>query len=438
VSKSPRAGAEEDGEAAGEVLHGKLRLSDWPGGVVARPRLLSRLDDALGCGVALVQGPAGTGKSTLVMQWLAATHRRAAVVRLDRWDDDPVRFWTHVTAATQAGLGEVGGAAQSVLQAGGRGTQRAVVTALLNELDALTVPAVLVLEDAHLVESPEVWDSLGVLLRYRPAALAVLLTARSDPPWPAAALRTEGRLRELREPDLRFTLDEARTFFAECAGVSLAETAVRRVYSTVEGWAMSMRGVALAVGAGRPVEEVLAGGVLTDDLTEYLLTEVLAVQSGADREFLLRTAPLRSLDPALCTEVTGRADSGRMLARLARRGVFLARDTPAGPYRRHRPRSPTGRRSPTGPRSLTGPHSPTGRHRPWRPARPPGARSPGRPAVAPRRPAAAPRGWGSIPCWSSRRPGHRNRLPPRTGRGRTGRGSGGHCRPPRGRPRPRD
>jgi LuxR family maltose regulon positive regulatory protein len=148
-------------------------------------------------------------------------------------------------------------------------------------------------------------------------------------------MRTEGRLRELREPDLRFTLDEAVTFFTECAGVSLDEAAVHRVYSTVEGWAMSMRGVALAVGAGRSVEEVLAGGVLTDDLTEYLLTEVLAVQTGEDREFLLRTAPLSSLDPALCAEVTGQADSGHVLARLARRGVFLARDAPAGPYRYH-------------------------------------------------------------------------------------------------------
>src|SRR5258706_12236644 len=100
-------------------------------------------------------------------------------------------------------------------------------------------------------------------------------------------MRTEGRLRELREPDLRFTLDEARTFFAECAGVSLAEAAVRRVYSTVEGWAMSMRGVALAVRAGPPGAAALAGGVATGDAPGDLPSEGRAGQSGSAQELRL-------------------------------------------------------------------------------------------------------------------------------------------------------
>jgi hypothetical protein len=38
--------------------------------------------------------------------------------------------------------------------------------------------------------------------------------------------------------------------FCGCAGGSLDEAAVHRVYSTVEGYAMSMRGVALALAFG--------------------------------------------------------------------------------------------------------------------------------------------------------------------------------------------
>lgn len=128
MTMSPRDGLEASGAVAGQVLNGKLRLSDWPGGVVARPRLLSLLDHGLHRGVVLVQGPAGTGKSTLVAQWLAATDRRAAVIRLDGWDDDPTRFWTHVVAAVLAGLGRAlakpGGPAERRLDRRGPAARR--------------------------------------------------------------------------------------------------------------------------------------------------------------------------------------------------------------------------------------------------------------------------------------------------------------------------
>jgi LuxR family maltose regulon positive regulatory protein len=111
------------------ILRTKLYIPQAePGGLITRPRLIQRLNEGLTRKLTLISAPAGSGKTTLVSQWLhgarageqgAGEQRRFsplpplspaqfAWLSLDEGDNDPVRFWTYVIAAletVQAGLG---------------------------------------------------------------------------------------------------------------------------------------------------------------------------------------------------------------------------------------------------------------------------------------------------------------------------------------------
>ncbi len=70
---------------------------------VARPRLMARLNDAFAKPLTLISAPAGSGKTTLVSQWLSGmTHDglpKPAWLSLDRDDNDPTRFLAYLIAA---------------------------------------------------------------------------------------------------------------------------------------------------------------------------------------------------------------------------------------------------------------------------------------------------------------------------------------------------
>ena len=155
-------------------------------------------------------GPPGSASRACWPTGRAATDRPVAWLSLDAGDNDPVRFWRHVVAALD---GVHPGVAERVgpLVPGAAATPFAgAVTALVNELAAAADEVVLVLDDYHLVEAPEVHGSLEFLLEHLPPALHLVLASRSDPPLPLARLRARGQLAELRAADLRFTAERGR------------------------------------------------------------------------------------------------------------------------------------------------------------------------------------------------------------------------------------
>lgn len=313
-------------DAAGiPLLESKLRAPRRRTGVVRRDRLAQRINREGLPSLALVSAPAGFGKTTLVTEWLAEgpAAARVAWLSLDRRDSDPSVYWAYIVAALRKVDPDIGTQALATLQATPNALD-GVVGSLLNDLSALDVDVVLVLDDYHLVESLAVQESMQFLLDHQPAQLHLVVASRADPPWPIAGLRARGELVEVRAADLRFTPDEATAYLNGAMGLDLASSDVDSLEGRTEGWVAALQLAALSL-QGRDDPSAFIANFAGDDrfVVDYLADEVLDRQSSDVRSFLLETSILIRLSADLCAAVTGRSDAKATLETLERSNLFV-------------------------------------------------------------------------------------------------------------------
>ena len=314
-----------------ELLNTKLTPPRLGTALVSRGLLLARLDAGLERPLTVLSAPAGFGKTTLAGEWIAAHAAQAdllaAWVALDESDNDPQRFWRYVITACRAFDGAPGRSALAALRASQTPALENVLVSFINELARLPTRSVLVLDDYHLITSPEIHETLSFLLDHFPAPLHLILITRSEPPLPLARLRARNQLNELDAADLRFSFDEMRLFFQQVARLPLSIEVLTRLEARTEGWAAGLRLIALAL-EGRSDQSAVEQFLTTfsgghKHILEYLLNEVLINQPEPLQMFLLQTSFLNRLTGALCAAVTGRSDSSILLEQLARVNLFL-------------------------------------------------------------------------------------------------------------------
>jgi len=173
------------------LLAAKLHIPVPRPGLVPRPRLTARLDEGLVRGLALVCAPAGYGKTVLLADWAGHSGRPAAWLSLDPGDNDPARFWRHAVAALDWARPGTGERVGPLLGPPAPSSFQDLVTALINDLAA--DESLIVLDDYHVIGSPQVHESLAFLVEHRPAGIGVILASRSDPPLALARLRARGQ-----------------------------------------------------------------------------------------------------------------------------------------------------------------------------------------------------------------------------------------------------
>ena len=332
----PRAAGMAGTTTTGQLLATKLFAPRPRPDLVARPRLLNRLDAGLAnARCTLLSAPAGAGKTTLLAAWLEHLERPVAWLALDEGDQDVHHFLRYLIGALQSIAPGCGQVALTLYDALLPPPPEVVLTSLLNDLAALPEPCVLVLDDYHLVRAPAIHQAAVFLLDHLPPAVHLVIATREDPPLPVPRLRARGQLNEVRASDLRFTAEEAASFLGTSLGLRLAGDQIVAITDRTEGWAAGLQLAGLAL-RDRPDAAAFVTSFAGSHrlVADYLTAEVLECQPASTRRFLLSTSVLDRLCAPLCDALLApdgatldgmhdAGDSQLLLEELERTNLFL-------------------------------------------------------------------------------------------------------------------
>lgn len=317
---------------SGSLLSTKLYIPPARANAVARPHLTEKLLAGVGRpgSFTLLSGPAGSGKTTLLSGFVIRLRRPVAWLSLDEGDNDPFRFWTHLIAACQSIVDGVGAAALELLSTPQALPEDTVPTSLINDLASQNRSVVLVLDDYHEIQNPAIHAGLLFLLDHLPDNLHLVVSTRTDPPWPLARYRARNQLLELRAQDLRFSLAETTEFLKHTMGLELSAADVTALAERTEGWVAGLQLAAIAMQSlvsmqGRSDIPAFIRAFTGSNvyIAEYLVEEILQRQPEEVQTFLLQTSLLERLNAGLCQAVTGCRDGQAKLTALQRANIFV-------------------------------------------------------------------------------------------------------------------
>src|SRR5262245_39527971 len=278
--------------------------------------------------LVLVVAPAGSGKTTLAAQIAAAADTPVAWCSAERSYGEEAAFLERLERAFALAVPELPSGWTTIKEA----------AAALEELEHLGRPALLVVDDFHVLQNTPAEDTLERLVEYAPAELAVLVASRTRPRFNLSRLRVSGALLELGPDDLRFRSWEVERLFDEHYGDPLPPEELALLAQRTEGWAAGLQLFHLATRGKPPGERRATLAALRSRwraAREYLADNVLHDLPPVLREFLIRTSVLTVLSGALCDALLERKGSDELLEELERRQIFTTVLDDEGRYRYH-------------------------------------------------------------------------------------------------------
>jgi LuxR family transcriptional regulator, maltose regulon positive regulatory protein len=303
------------------ILESKLTIPLGRQGIVPRVKLLRRLEASSGVPVVAIAAPPGYGKTTLLVQWAAGDPRTFLWLSVDGRDNDPVVLLTYIAVALDRAEPIDPGVFRALASPGAPIAETALPR-LGSALASRTLPVVMVLDDAHLLQDGECLDHVLALVEHLPKGSQLAIAGRGELPL-LGRLRAEGRVVEISAGDLAMDQQEAASLLRG-AEVDVPQAHCVELRRRTEGWPVALYLAALSLktgGAGDGGIALLGG----DDrfLVDYLQSVLLSHLPRELVSFLTWTSVLGHMSGPLCDAVLGTSGSADLLESLERSNLLL-------------------------------------------------------------------------------------------------------------------
>jgi LuxR family transcriptional regulator, maltose regulon positive regulatory protein len=308
------------------LLSTKLYIPHYRPGMVQRPRLKAQLDAGLTSRIILISATAGFGKTSLLSEWLSDYPGLTVWISLDKGDNDPARFLKYLIAGIQLIISEAGKTIGDLLNSAQPGApeMELLLTSIINELASISKHIVIILDDYYVIENPSIHNTVSFFIDNVPSHIHIIISTRSDPPLPIARWRARSQMVEIRDDDLRFSIEEIKALFTQKLGEILSSNDIDILEEKTEGWAAGLQMAALSMqGRQDPADFIRTFSGSHRYIMDYLVEEVLHRQTEEVQAFLLQTSILERLHRELCDTVTGRTGSQQRLEMLENANMFL-------------------------------------------------------------------------------------------------------------------
>lgn len=323
-----------------DLLYTKFITPPRRPNLIERDRLYRMLDGALARHqrLVLVSARAGSGKTTLVSEWLHTRDMPSTWISLSERDSDPLTFFSYLSEALSSFGITIARSTIKALSLDPLPDPAPVVAEFANAVSRHQEGIIIALDDFHNIRDDWVHRALEGLIDLLPPQVLLIMISRKDPPYQLSKLRASDQLTEIRSRDLRFSPREAALFFQETMGVDLDQSSVAALESRTEGWiaGLQLAGITLKETAPSQDSAAFISGLAKTNrfILDYLTEEVLRLQPEPLQDFLLDTSILRIMNGKLCDAVhlpsaisaesqPGRQDGQSILEYLEKNNLFI-------------------------------------------------------------------------------------------------------------------
>ncbi|MDX2432429.1 MAG: response regulator [Bacteroides sp.] len=305
ITKTALSNPEEEKEKAlPNVLLTKLFRPQLSVQYVQRTSIIQKLEKNRERPFSLVSAGAGYGKSITVSQWLSHTKALHSWISLDEEHNDLRSFLSYIKAAVESVFPGKLKSIGAIVQGGALPALSLISTTLINELEEITHPYILVMDDFHYIHNQEILSLIDTLIQYPPQHFHLCMLTRRDPLLKLYKLRAQNKITEIRMADLAFSENEIKDLAKQLRSLELDDEIAKALHHKTEGWVI---GICLnLLGAQEDYQaeklfENMEGDF--DPSSSFLIEEVLSKQPKWIEELLMFTSLLNRFSAELVQEI---------------------------------------------------------------------------------------------------------------------------------------